>query len=555
MMASAPHHVLLLLTLSTAFDACSYDGRVSWDGPKAFLALLPCDATDPHSQWAGATLSDGAAASEITNGAACLSTISDEPARVVSPCDATRWSLRANQTLAVTAAAAGTLVGKGVGACLDLRGGGGPTVELWTCHPAGDADAPNQQWTYEADGTIRSPKNPGKCVTLNRTAMNPYVATPCAWPNKPPSTAPPRSDALRGVALLEDATPIPLYGADTFYPAEDRDGNFYSGFDDGGLGGGGTSSVSVSSSSPTGFGLGRYTSANLFVNGTWWTGSYGLGLSSKTNSLSIEIGPFVGFRHSVDGGATWKKPMSGGAELNVSRNLWGERAADAPPRGPPIDGEPLGSPAGVKMGSPHVVDHGPENVRSPDGKVYVVAGGCLAPRANENCTWISGDGIFLARASFDAADPDSLNDASNWEFMGVDGWVGDVDDAKPVFEWEGRVGAVTATWAPALQRYLFCVTAPTTHAWANEGPYDTFVLEAPRLTGPFSLVTYMPKFGMQAYFVSAPSAWMADTLNDGDFDAVLTFSANFACNIEGCAPNVKHATYGANVLPVRFLGA
>ncbi|KAH8044582.1 Beta-lactamase class C-like protein [Aureococcus anophagefferens] len=180
------------------------------------------------------------------------------------------------------------------------------------------------------------------------------------------------------------------------------------------------------------------------------------------------------------------------------------------------------------MGSPHVVDHGPENVRSPDGKVYVVAG-CL--RRAKNCTWISGDGIFLARASFDAADPDSLNDASNWEFMGVDGWVGDVDDEAP---------------------RLFCVTAPTTHAWANEGPYDTFVLEAPRLTGPFSLVTYMPKFGMQAYFVSAPSAWMADTLNDGDFDAVLTFSANFACNI-GAAREARDLR--RERAPVRFLGA
>ncbi|KAH8059628.1 hypothetical protein JL722_5257 [Aureococcus anophagefferens] len=301
-MASAPHHVLLLITLSAAFDACSYDGRVSWDGPKAFLALLPCDATDPHSQWAGATLSDGAAASEITNGAAC------------------------------------------VGACLDLRGGGGPTVELWTCHPAGDADAPNQQWTYEADGTIRSPKNPGK--------------------------------------------------------------------------------------------LGRYTSANLFVNGTWWTGSYGLGLSSKTNSLSIEIGPFVGFRHSVDGGATWKKPMSGGAELNVSRTS-GASAADAPPAARRSTANRSARPRASRWARRTSSTTGPRTCGAPTARCTSSPGGCLR-RANENCTWISGDGIFLARASFDAADPDSLNDASNWEFMGVDGWVGDADDAKPAFEWEGR---------------------------------------------------------------------------------------------------------------------
>ena len=179
------------------------------------------------------------------------------------------------------------------------------------------------------------------------------------------------------------------------------------------------------------------------------------------------------------------------------------------------------------------------------------AGGCLSPRANENCTWISGDGIFLARArGFDAKDPDSLNDARHWQFWGGGDWVADVAAAVPVFEWIGRVGAVTATWAPALERYIFCVTAPHEHPWANEGPFDTYVLEAPQLTGPFSLVSYMPKFGQQAYFVSAPSAWMG--LEEG-VDAVLTFSANFACRIEGCAPNLKHAAYGANLLPVRFL--
>ena len=38
-----------------------------------------------------------------------------------------------------------------------------------------------------------------------------------------------------------------------------------------------------------------------------------------------------------------------------------------------------------------------------------------------------------------------------------------------------------------------------------------------------------------------------------EHDAVLTFSANFACRTEGCAPNILNAGYGANLLPVRFL--
>jgi len=39
------------------------------------------------------------------------------------------------------------------------------------------------------------------------------------------------------------------------------------------------------------------------------------------------------------------------------------------------------------------------------------------------------------------------------------------------------------------------------------------------------------------------------------YDAVLTFSANFNCRIEGCAPNILNAGYGANLLPVRFTPA
>jgi hypothetical protein len=74
----------------------------------------------------------------------------------------------------------------------------------------------------------------------------------------------------------------------------------------------------------------------------------------------------------------------------------------------------------------------------------------------------------------------------------------------------------------------------------------------------------MPKFGQQAYFVSLPSAWMGALGDEGtatgehgtdEHDAVLAFSANFACHIESCVPNILNAGYGANLLPVRFLGA
>ena len=67
--------------------------------------------------------------------------------------------------------------------------------------------------------------------------------------------------------------------------------------------------------------------------GTWWTGTYGLGLSVKTNDLNIEIGPFVGFRYSTSNGRKWSEPAApDGAAINVSRNVFGEQAAGAPDR-------------------------------------------------------------------------------------------------------------------------------------------------------------------------------------------------------------------------------
>ena len=55
---------------------------------------------------------------------------------------------------------------------------------------------------------------------------------------------------------------------------------------------------------------GRYTCANAVANGTWWVGSYGLAVgdaacAAGTGVLQFcEMGPFVGFRSSTDGGAS-----------------------------------------------------------------------------------------------------------------------------------------------------------------------------------------------------------------------------------------------------------
>lgn len=197
-----------------------------------------------------------------------------------------------------------------------------------------------------------------------------FIAPPCVWPSHPAAGLPfAPSTALLGLTVLENATKIENYGADTWYPAEDRHGNLYSGFDDGmvdqvsvgsactrprakcitGKYGYHTGSAVVSGSSwknlsvkapggaifEDGFPMqGRYTCANAVANGTWWVGSYGLAVGDGSCAMGTgvlqfcEMGPFVGFRSSTDGGATWREPRDPKTAeiLNVSHPLFDETA-------------------------------------------------------------------------------------------------------------------------------------------------------------------------------------------------------------------------------------
>jgi len=304
---------------------CDYGELPHWSTDAISLVVLPCNASSSMQQWGGATLTKpGSGLSALTQESLCVTSASANPVEVVKDCahDATRFLFSANGSLSIAVAAAGTAAGKGVGACIDVNHGDGPDVDIYSCHGAGSPDASHQLWSYDKTAqTLASRSAKGMCLARNRTLLKPFISPPCVWPSVPPSGLPfARSTKLRGITVLENATSIPSYGADTWYPAEDRHGNLFSGFDDGGVDG-----VSVGSActrpraacaDPNGKGFhtgsavvsgdswrnlsvrapgppngtyedgfpmqGRYTCANAVSNGTWWVGTYGLAVGDAS---------------------------------------------------------------------------------------------------------------------------------------------------------------------------------------------------------------------------------------------------------------------------------
>ena len=68
-------------------------------------------------------------------------------------------------------------------------------------------------------------------------------------------------------------------------------------------------------------------------------------------------------------------------------------------------------------------------------------------------------------------------------------------------------------------------------------PYNTYVLESDRLTGPWRLVSYMRTFGEQAYWANIPSKFVSP---DGR-TAWLCYAANWTGNIPVDPPGSKYA--------------
>jgi len=267
---------------------------------------------------------------------------------------------------------------------------------------------------------------------------------------------------------------------------------------------------------------GRYPCGSLVFNGVWYYGTYCLHPASRVERDGVSynwpwLGPFTGFRYSLDFGKTWTQtPRTPG------NPLFGERT---------LNGEP------VKMGAPHFVDFGKNLEHSPDGKAYLVAHGASdgANRRFGFNSWIIGDEIYLTQVTPGIG---NMNDPSKYEFFDGAGWTGDFTKIKPIAAWRDNMGCVTMTYDAPLRRFLMCVTDGGNTA----GCFNSYILESGVITGPFKLVQYFHRFGEQGYFLNLPSKFISA---DGR-TLWLCYAANFATDWNGLKiqPNPPGSRYG-----------
>lgn len=377
------------------------------------------------------------------------------------------------------------------------------------------------------------------------------------WPSAPPPDCPfgPSTD-ISGIAFT--GRHAEYTGADTWYPSWASDGKLYSPFTDGTVG-----PISVSSggkSAATGHAViegddplslkvtpigtwpgspepyeGRYPCGSLVHNGVWYYATYALKNAGYGLNWPI-LGPCPGFYASKDFGKTWTNPA----------------LSCAPGKALFPEPKKLGGP--VKFGAPHFVDFGKNLEHSPDGKAYLVGHGAVEADLEDrvaNLSWITGDQVYLCRVR---PSPETINDAAQYEYFGGRDekgkavWTSDFFRVKPLLEWDNNMGCVTITYNAPLKRFLMCVTDGTNTVWK----FNSYILEAAEITGPWRLVAYLKDFGEQAYFVNFPSKFIG-----GDGRTLwLCYAANFTngwlgTNLRSDPPGSRYAMC---LQEVRLLG-
>jgi hypothetical protein len=248
----------------------------------------------------------------------------------------------------------------------------------------------------------------------------------------------------------------------------------------------------------------RWPCAFFSKDGVLYYGSYLLG----TPTSSEQCG-FIGFRTSVDGGHTWVD-----GSHTVDNRLFPEPAV------------PNGA---CKFGQPYMVDLGQNQQHSPDGKVYFISNGAVdsdPDHVPNNLGQHTGDQIYLCRVTPSIA---NVNDASKYEFYAGNGsWSSAFSAAQPIVDWNNHCGSSTMTYNPALNKFLILTTVGHPElkpdGSTGAGDYDTYMLESDTMTGPWKVVTYLKKFGTQAYYPNLPSKFIS---GDGR-TAWMWYGANYA---------------------------
>jgi len=395
--------------------------------------------------------------------------------------------------------------------------------------------------TYSVPAAGQSEQDEQRLVAAPQAVTGRYGKG--VWPSIRPQDCP-FEKSLELVGLEYTGRHRIYTNADTWYPSWAEDGHLYSPWTDGTVGRMRSSSgpkswttghakivgqdplslevipLGTHHAPATPYG-GRYPCGSLVHNGLWYYGTYCLDKHKYPWDI---MGPFVGFRISSDCGETWMD-----TPCTPDKPLFGESGKEG---------------AKVRMGSPHVVDFGRNMEHSPDGKMYLTGHGATRPGAT--CSWISGDQVYVARVT---PGVDNVNDETKYEFFsghdasGEPIWSRAFAEIQPLLEWNDRLGCVTATWNAPLDRFLMCVTDGQE---SGTGPFDTMILEAERITGPWRLVALLEKFGGQAYFVNVPSKFIS---SDGR-TVWLCFASNWIRHIPSDPPEAR---YGMCMYEVRLL--